>query len=147
MKKIVTVVMLLVCAASLRAQDNMIEKKIRFLEQVEVKAVLVKDTAMLLKLWDKNFVVNNPDGVVVFPGSSTLDRPVLRQSRASFVRNVEQVIVKGNVAFSMGSEIVVAPGDGNVAGKQVKRRYTNIWINENGNWKLAARHANVICPK
>jgi ketosteroid isomerase-like protein len=29
----------------------------------------------------------------------------------------------------------------------VKRRYTNIWMKKDGNWKLVARHANVICAQ
>jgi hypothetical protein len=37
-----------------------------------------------------------------------------------------------------------APSAGLVAGQTVERRFTNIWKNEAGTWRLFARHANVI---
>jgi hypothetical protein len=30
-------------------------------------------------------------------------------------------------------------------GQIVRRRFTHVWIKENGEWKLFARHANNIC--
>ena len=48
----------------------------------------------------------------------------------------------------MGLEIVQplddAPSAGLVAGQPIKRRFTNIWKNEGGTWRLFLRHANVI---
>lgn len=132
-------------AGFLYAQDKNVEAEIRNLEQTEVKAVLEKDSGMLLKLWDKDYVVNSPDNVVVFPGKNTLDRPVLKRTRVSLTREVEQVIIKGDIVFSMGNETVIATGDDKLTGKTVKRRYTNIWMKKDGLWKLVARHANVIC--
>jgi hypothetical protein len=33
---------------------------------------------------------------------------------------------------------------GLVAGQTIRRRFTNIWKNEDGTWRLFVRHANVI---
>lgn len=126
------------------AQDkNAIESEIRRLEQMEVEAVLKKDTTTLLKLWDKDYVVNAPDNKINFAGKTTLDRPVLRRARALFNREIEQIIIRGNIVFSMGSETVDNPTNPH---QIIKRRYTNIWMHQDGSWKLVARHANVICP-
>lgn len=132
-------------AGYLYAQDQHVKNEIRNLEQAEVKAVLEKDSVMLLKLWDKDYVVNSPDNVVVFPGKSTLDRPVLKRSKISFTREVEQIIIKGDVVFSMGNETVMPSADDKSTGQTIKRRYTNIWMKQGDMWKLVARHANVIC--
>lgn len=145
MKKSLIIVVLFACTHFLYAQDKQVEKEIRDLEQAEVKAVLEKDSVLLLKLWDKNYVVNSPDNVIVFPGKTTLDRPVLRRSRISFTREVEQIIIDGDVVFSMGNETVTPISDNNIAAKPINRRYTNIWIKKEGSWKLVARHANVLC--
>lgn len=145
MKKIIITLFLICNVVILQSQSNEIEKEIKALEQAEVKAVLEKDSVMLMKLWDKNFVVNNPDNRVVFAGNSTLDRPVMRHSRVFFSREVEHVIVKGDIVFSMGSETLIPSGENNLGGQTIRRRYTNVWIRENGSWKLMARHANVIC--
>jgi ketosteroid isomerase-like protein len=139
MKNLILTVFIALCVLPLFAQN--IEEEIRKLEQEEVLAVLQKDTVMLLKLWDKDYVVNAPDNKINFAGKTTLDRPVLTRSRVSFTREVEHVIVRGNTVFSMGSEtLAVTQGQ-----PVVKRRYTNIWMKQNDVWKLMARHANVIC--
>ena len=145
MKKTVFAFVLLCYSAFLYSQDKNVESEIRTLEQTEVKAVLEKDSAMLLKLWDADFVVNAPINKVVFSGKTTLDRPVLTQARVAFTREVEHVIVKGDVVFSMGNETVVPKSGENASEQTIKRRYTNIWMKKDGTWKLVARHANVIC--
>lgn len=126
--------------------DKDTESEIRNLEQMEVRAVLSKDTLTLLKLWDKDFVVNAPDNKIYNAGKTTLDRPVLRSSRISFTREIEQIVIRGNTAFTMGSEIVVPTENQADSPQTVNRRYTNIWMKKDGSWKLVARHANVICP-
>lgn len=140
MKKLILVLSLFLFAFALIAQNKSIEDEIRALEQMEVQAVLKKDTVTLLKLWDKDYVVNAPDNKINFAGRNTLDRPVLQRSRTSFSREIEHIIVRDNVVFSMGNE-TVNPGGSQI----VKRRYTNIWMKQEGGWKLMARHANVIC--
>lgn len=127
------------------AQDQSIEAEIRKLEAMEVKAVLAKDSATLLKLWDTAYVVNAPDNSIYFAGKTTLDRPVMRAARTTFTRQVEQVIIRGSVVFTMGNEIVIPGGDQVNAGQTIRRRYTNVWMQRKNEWKLVARHANIIC--
>ena len=145
MKKLMLVAVLLFYINYGYAQNAETEKIIRELEQVEVKAILQKDSATLLKLWDKNYTVNSPDNVIYVAGKTTLDRPVLKRARTSFIREVEMVTIKDNFAFTMGSETVVPEGDQPAAGQPVKRRFTNIWEKQGDSWKLVGRHANVIC--
>jgi ketosteroid isomerase-like protein len=145
MKKFIITLPLIFYAIFINAQNQNIESEIRSLEQIEVKAVLEKDTVMLLKLWDKDYVVNSPNNTIVFAGKTATDRPVLKMPRSSFTRVVEQIIIRGDIVFSMGSETVVPAGDLPNSGQTVKRRYTNIWMKQEGKWKLVARHANVIC--
>lgn len=146
MKKLVLTRLSSVCVCHLFAQDQDVESEIRRLEHMEVQAVLDKDTATLLTLWDKEYVVNAPDNKINFAGKTTLDRPVLKRSRTSFTRDIEQIIVRGNTVFSMGNETVVSTDDQTNLQQTLKRRYTNIWMKQGDSWKLVARHANVICP-
>lgn len=126
----------------LNAQDNDAEAEIRRLEQLEVQAILQKDSVTLLKLWDANYTVNAPDNAINHAGKTTLDRPVLKRARSLFTRDIEHVAIKGSFAFTMGSETVTPTGN-----EQVKRRFTNIWEKQPTGWKLVGRHANVICAK
>lgn len=145
MKNFIILPLLFFCMFSAYAQYGDTEKTIRALEQAEVQAILQKDSATLLKLWDKNYTVNSPDNVIFVAGKTTLDRPVLKRARTSFTRDVELVTVKENFVFTMGSETVVPAGDQPATGQTVKRRFTNIWEKQDGGWKLVGRHANVIC--
>jgi ketosteroid isomerase-like protein len=147
MKKLILVWPLLFFAVIIYAQNQNTEAEIRSLEQMEVKAVLEKDTVTLLKLWDKDYVVNAPSNKVVFSGKSAVDRPVMTMSRSAFTREVEQIIIHGDVVFSMGGETVVPAANQPQSGQTIKRRYTNIWMKKEGKWKLVARHANVICQQ
>jgi ketosteroid isomerase-like protein len=145
MKKFLFTLALAIAFIQLSAQNQAIEAEIRKLEEMEVKAVLAKDSITLLKLWDTAFVVNAPDNAIYFAGKTTLDRPVMRVARTGFTRQVEQVIIRGSTVFSMGSEMVTPAGDQLNAAQTVTRRYTNVWMRRDNEWKLVARHANVIC--
>ena len=63
----------------------------------------------------------------------------------SFERKIEEVVIKGDVAISMGNETVVTSSDNSNTQLVSKRRYTNIWMKQNGTWKLTARHTHEIC--
>jgi ketosteroid isomerase-like protein len=133
------------CGYYLFGQDKNVEAEIRSLEQTLVQAVINKDTATLRRIWDKDCIVNNPDNKIILAQANIMDKPVMQKSKAVFTRNVEQILINGNVVISMGSETVVPAGDDSKAGQTIKRRYTNIWMKKDGAWKVIARHANVIC--
>ncbi len=145
MKKFIIISCLCFCGYNLFAQDKTIETEIKNLEQNEVQAVLNKDTITLKKLWDKDYVVNNPENKIVLAKLNSVDRPVLQKQRTSFTREVEKIIINGDIAISMGKETVVSIEDASKSGQTIERRYTNIWMKKDGSWKLVARHANKIC--
>jgi ketosteroid isomerase-like protein len=128
------------------SQDKETITEIRRLEELERTAALNKDSSTLLKLWASDFTVNAPSNRVVTGGKSTLDRPVITQANyTSFEREVEHIILKGEIAICMGNETVVTTATPSQPSTTIKRRYSNIWMKEKEGWKLIARHANVIC--
>ena len=145
MKKLIALICLLLIGHWLIAQNLAIETEINNLEQIEVQAILGKDTMILKKLWDKDYVVNNPENKRVLAKPNSVDRPVLQRQRTSFTRQVEKIVVNGNIAISMGKETVVSTDNTQKSEQTMERRYTNIWAKKDGSWKLIARHANKIC--
>lgn len=146
MKKFAILLALIISFFSLQAQQSNIESTIRALEQKEVKAALEKDTATLKKIWSPDYTVNSPFNSIEAGGKSTLDRPVIKRlSYLKFDRNIEKVLVKGDVVISMGNEFLVEKGQSGEAGRTIKRRFTNIWMKQNNEWQVIARHANEIC--
>lgn len=146
MKSLVAFVCVFFCLHNAFGQETSPEAEIRKLEEQERQAVLRKDTAVLRKIWDKYFIVNAPGNRIVIATDNPADRPVISQMNyESFTREIEQILVRGDVVFSMGNEIVVPAGNAPNAGKEVKRRFTNVWIKQGNVWTLAARHANIVC--
>jgi hypothetical protein len=146
MKKILIICALLMPAFSIYAQNNSkIEADIRLLEEREHKAMLNQDAATLQRIWAADFMVNAPFNRVTLSSKEVINlvkQGVIKYS--SFTRDIEQVLIKKDMAITMGSEQVVPLGDAPNAGKTINRRYTNIWLRQNGDWRLVARHANEI---
>jgi hypothetical protein len=50
---------------------------------------------------DKDYIVNNPDNKIVLAKPNPLDRPVLQQQKTSFTREVEKLLINGDIVISM----------------------------------------------
>ncbi|HVZ57839.1 MAG TPA: nuclear transport factor 2 family protein [Chitinophagaceae bacterium] len=150
MKKLLILGGFLSHALGIYAQDNhsKVESEIRKLEEKERNAMLNHDTSSLKEVWAADFMVNAPFNRVTLSSREVIDLINKGIIRLSFLtRNIEQIMVKKDVVITMGSEEVVEAGNSPTAGQTIKRRYTNIWMKQNGVWRLTARHANEICQK
>lgn len=146
MKKLMVLAVLLYFSCSTYSQEASAEAEVRKLEEQERQAVLKKDTAVLQKIWDKHLIVNAPTNRVVVSEGGAAARPVIAQmGYASFTREIEQLLVRGDVVFCMGNEVVIPAEDYPRAGEEIRRRYTNVWMKQNGVWTLVARHGSEIC--
>ena len=126
--------------------SNPIEKEIRRLDRAEAEGLLKKDVAALEKLWAEDFTVNNPRNSISRGRNEVLG--LIRTGTidySSFVREIEEVVHHGDIVIVMGSETLTPVGKAPHAGQTIKRRFTNFWMKRNGEWRLTARHANVIC--
>jgi len=131
----------LIVSAQNEQGKKVIETEVRKLDSLHAAAVLSGDLNEMDKYWTDDFMVTNP-----FNEIDRADR--IRNGTvtyASFQRICEAVQIHENVAILMGKEIVVPKGKSPDAGKTINRRYTNIWMKINGQWKLVARQASVIC--
>ncbi len=120
-----------------------IEQEIRKLEQKEVDALLRNDLDEMQTLWSEDYIVNNPRNKV----GKAKDGPIRAGIRtySSFIREIEAISIHGKTVIVMGNETVVPNDKSPETGKTINRRFTNIWMNENGIWLLVGRHANQIC--
>ena len=114
------------------------------MEEKRVAALIIKDTAALLKIWAPDYCANRPLGVV-----STREKIlelVLTDSLSfsTYKFEIEKIIIKKNFVITMGNDTVEPSGKNRNAGNRLKRRFTHIWSKENGNWLLIARHANIV---
>jgi ketosteroid isomerase-like protein len=133
------------------AQDRTAdEQRVRALDDEERLAALKRDVPALERLWSDQFLLNAPNNKVVVGRRAALDVFVRSGiiNFSKFERQIEYIHADGPYVIIMGLETVQpishAPSAGLVAGQLVKRRFTNIWKNETGTWRLFVRHANVI---
>jgi hypothetical protein len=132
---------IMIVSAQSEIEKKIIEIEVRKLDSLHAAAVLSGNLKEMDKYWTEDFMVTNP-----FNEIDKADR--IRNGTvtySSFQRICEAVKIYENVAILMGKEIVVPKGKSPDSGKTINRRYTNIWMNLNGHWKLVARHASVIC--
>lgn len=114
------------------------EEEIRHLDGEVCDAMLRFDVVALGNLMSQDFAVNNPLNQV-FRRQQVLDAVASGQIRhTQLERQIEYLGIHGNTAVVMGAERVVD------SGPEFHRRYTDVWIHEGGQWRLFARHANVV---
>ncbi|MGB3005693.1 MAG: nuclear transport factor 2 family protein [Chitinophagaceae bacterium] len=144
MKKINVFTVLLFTSFYSYSQNAAIETEIKGLEQKVVQAILQKDSATLRKLWAPGFIVNAPTNRVVTGGQVEM---VIAGaiSYSVYTKEIEKILINGDLVITMGNETVVPAIGKPRAGQTIKRRYTNIWLKENGSWITIARHASEIC--
>lgn len=133
------------------AQDRISdEQRVRALDDEERLAALKRDVPALERLWSDQFILNAPNNKVFTGRRAVLDAFVHSGiiNFSTFERQIELIRADGPFVIIMGVETVQpmndVPAAGLVAGQLIKRRFTNIWKNEDGTWRLFVRHANVI---
>ncbi len=148
MKRITFFTLLLLTAYTKNFANSNDEQLIRKLEQQQLESVKKGDTVMLSKLWSKDLVVNNPLGqIVTVPQIFSF----MRSGRIDY-SHVETVIEKvtftGNLAITMGHEIVTPQNAAPNAGNKVTRRFTDVWLHGVNGWQMVARQAtNILVEK
>ena len=116
------------------------DEEIRRLDDEVREAMLRRDVAALKRLCSEDFVVTNPFNRV-------LDRRQMleavesgRIKHSAFERQIDYLRAYAGTAVVMGRETVVDNGP------LIHRRYTEIWMMQDGRWQLIARHSNHISP-
>lgn len=147
-KNILLAGILLIFAFTLSAQidTSKVREQIRKLDMAHAAAIYKGDAVALDSLMDDNVTVNHPTNRIVKEKKELLD--LIRQGvirYTSFERFPEKFLFFENMVVVMGSEIVVPAKGAPGAGMTLRRRYTNIWMNQNNHWRLTVRHANNVC--
>ena len=107
-------------------------------------AILKQDAAAFESLLASTFVVQNPvnriadrDAVMKLFHNGQIDFD-------SYKWTVDYTGVHGNAIVVMGEEIVHSKGKTFNSGKTSHLRFTDIWTNDSGSWKLDIRQATVV---
>lgn len=128
-----------------RSADQ-IEKEIATIEQQNAEALVRGDTSALERIWAPDLVITASNNSIR-TGAEVLGFVKSGQMKLTKLdRRVERIVVYGEVAVAMGEETFV-PAGGDGAGKTLGRRYADVYLEENGRWRLIARQATLIPTK
>ena len=131
---------------SAQSDTTGLHEKIRKLDLAHADAIFKRDAVALDSLMDDDITVNHPTNRIVKEKKELLN--LIRQgviSYTSFERHPEEFLFFKDMVVVMGNETVVPAKGAPNEGKNLHRRYTNIWMNRDGKWRLTIRHANNIC--
>ncbi len=109
-------------------------------------ALIVDDRAAFAGLLAPDLVVNNPQNGISIPGGTARRDAAGLISYSRYVRSIEYAGKLGDMVLLMGDEQVIPKGRAPMAGKEVRRRFTDVWKSISGRWVLAARQATIIAP-
>jgi hypothetical protein len=109
----------------------------------EVAAILAEDLEAFGDSLANDVVVNSPLGTINRRDDTlaAFGRGFIRYK--SFDRRIEYAGKLCDLVVIMGNEILAPKGNAPNAGKIVYRRFTDIWRNEQGVWRLALRQATI----
>lgn len=140
---IVILALLAGCASAPRTED--VATRIRALEQQQAQAAIDRNRAQLDRIFAPDFQIVNPSGAVASKDELLALLLGGTSPYKSAVYQTDTVRVYRDVVVTTGLEVVV-PNTGPQAGQIVRRRISQVWKREGGDWRLAYRHATIVTP-
>lgn len=138
--------LVLVAAGALATEPS--EASLRAADAEQMRIIVQEDAPAQQAFMHDNYIINGPSNRVL-----RKDVVVGMLSRGgmaseSFDRVIEGTAITGNVGIVMGKE-AVTPAPGSQLGKKhgrgkLHRRFTNVFLFENGNWRFLARQASIV---
>lgn len=114
------------------------ERDIRRLEEEARLAYLNADIEALSSLWAETFTVNSPLERINDKRQVLELLQIGRIRHATYNCEIESITRHGDVVIVMGRDHVTGPPAG-----PARRRYTNVWQLQDGQWRTIARHAQL----
>ena len=129
------------------------ESSLRAADAEQMRIIVEGDAAAQEAFMHPDYLLNGPANRVL--GKPVLVERLARGEMASerFERTIEGISITGNVGVVMGSEVVRPAAGSTLAEKfgerDLARRFTNVFLFEDGRWRFLARQASVVgapCP-
>ncbi len=104
---------------------------------------LVGDAATLKRIFTDDYQMVNPAGQITTRAQllALLTGPTHPYRSATYKTDLVRQL--GNVIVTIGREDVV-PDQGPQAGQIIHRRVTQVWVRDQGTWRLSVRQAMVV---
>lgn len=126
------------------------ETSLRAADAEQMRIIVEGDAKAQSTFMHDNYIINGPRNRI-------MRKPVLvdmlahgKMASDRFERTIEGIAITGNVGVVMGAEIVRPAEGSELAGrfgkKDLTRRFTNVFLFEDGRWRFLARQATIVEP-
>jgi hypothetical protein len=134
-------------AAPAAAQVAASEESLRQADAMQMRIIVEEDANAQQDFMHPNYILNGPANRVMRKEQLVTMLAEGRMASEGFERIIEGISLTGNVGIVMGREMVT-PSPNSELGKlfgnqQLARRFTNVFLWENGEWRFLARQATV----
>jgi len=137
-----------VLVATAGSATEISESSLRAADAEQMRIIVDGDAKAQSAFMHDNYIINGPSNRI-------LRKPVLvemlahgRMASDRFERTIEGTAITGNIGIVMGSELVRPAAGSELAqtfgDRDLKRRFTNVFMFEGGAWRFLARQATVI---
>jgi hypothetical protein len=118
------------------------ESTLRSADASQLEAARANDGVALTAMAHENFRLYAPEGYIGNRARLIARFQSTETGYVRFERTIESAVVTQDVGVVMGHEIIQRAYQ-----EPIRRRFTNIWIWEDGRWYWLARHAQVDLQK
>lgn len=108
------------------------------------RAAVSGDHAAFAELLADDLAVNNPQNGVSVRGATAQRSAAGMISYARYERIVEYAGLRDGMVHLMGEEVVLPKRADGEPAQMVHRRFTDLWKQAGGGWRLTARQATII---
>lgn len=128
--------------------DGLDEAGLRAADREQSRIVGAGDVAAQQAFMHPNYILNGPANVIMRKPQVIEMLGQGAMARTGYERIIEGLQITGNVGVVMGRETVV-PAAASQLGKMhgeavLQRRFTNVFLYEDGRWRFLARQATVV---
>jgi hypothetical protein len=130
------------------AAGELSEASLRATDAEQMRIIVEADAAAQQALMHPNYMINGPSNRVLHKDVLVGMLAQGKMGSDSFERVIEDLAITGNVGIVMGREVVHPTPTSELGqrhGDQVlNRRFTNIFLFEDGKWRFLARQATIV---
>jgi hypothetical protein len=124
------------------------EESLRAADAEQMRIIVQADADKQRAFMHPNYMINGPSNRVMRKEALVSMLAQGKMASDHFERSIEATAITGNVGVVMGSEVVkpVATSQlGQLHGtKTLARRFTNVFLFDDGQWRFLARQATIV---
>ena len=127
------------------------EANLRAADAEQMRIIVDGDARAQQEFMHPNYIINAPANVVRRKPELVADLARGAMGSESFERVIEGTAITENIGIVMGREVVKPSPTSNLGmlhpGQMLQRRFTNVFLWEDGRWRFLARQASIVAPK